>query len=162
MANAGYPGRAGAWPPDPIPRKSALPLILGLIGGGLILLVVVCGGATIWFFQGLSAETPLAQASAEAFLEDLRANRIEAAYAQTSQGFQAKTTEEQFVAFVKAFPVLTTHRSSTLALQGLQRGTKGTNASFAATLRGPNGAGTCRVLLIKEGEVWKVQALNVP
>jgi hypothetical protein len=146
-------------PPLPIRRKSALPLILGLIGGGVILIVLVCAGLAFWFFRGLSAEVPLAQASAEALLRHLRENRIEAVYAQTSPAFKAKTSEEQFRAFLKAFPVLTTHQTAKLTLQGIF---SGTNGVFAATLSGPNGASTCRITLIKLGNDWLVHGLNVP
>src|SRR5207302_795871 len=139
-----------------------LPLIIGLIVGGLVLIALVCGGIVFWFFRGLQEEVPLAQASAEAFLKDLRANRVDAAHAQTSMGFKAKTLEEPFRAFVKAFPILTTHQSASLALQGMYRGTNGTTAIFVATLMGPNGPGSCRITLIKEGEDWKVHGLNVP
>ena len=156
-----YPRRVGGWPSDPVPPKSRLPLILGLLGGGFALVVLACGGLAFWFFQGLTAEIPPAQASAEALLSDLRANRIEAAYAQTSQGFKARTTEEQFRGFVKAFPTLTTHKSATLTLQGMQRSTKGTFGVFVATLSGPNPS-TCRITLTKEGDLWVVQGLNVP
>jgi predicted PurR-regulated permease PerM len=157
-----YPDDSYRRPSPPIRRKSALPLILGLIVGGLVLIVLVCAGIAFWFFRGLSEEVPIAQASAEALLKDLRANRIEAAYAQTSLAFKAKTTEDQFRAFLKAFPALTTHQSATLTLQGMHSGTNGTNAVFVATLLGPNGASTCRVTLIKLGEDWMVQGLNVP
>ena len=143
-------------------RKTALPLILALVGGGVILLVLVCGGIVFWLFRGLNEEVPIAQASAEAFLGDLRANRIDAAYDQTTSAFQGRTSPEQFRAFLKAFPALTTHESTSLALQGMHTGSGGIFARFSASLLSPNGASSCTVTLSKQGEAWKVHHLHVP
>ena len=96
-------------------RKSSLPLILSLVVGGILLVLLVCGGLVFWLFRGMGQEVPVAQACADTFLQALRTNRIDEAYAQTSPAFQAKTTIEQFRAFVKAFPALSTHTSATLA-----------------------------------------------
>ena len=143
-------------------RKSALPLILAVVGGGVILVVLVCAGIVFWLFQGLNKEVPVAQASAEAFLGHLRGNRVDAAYAQTTAAFQSKIDPEQFRAFLKAFPALTTHESSSMTLQGIHAGSLGTNARFSASLPSPNGASSCTLILSKEGETWKIQHVSVP
>jgi hypothetical protein len=143
-------------------RKSSLPLILALIGGGVLLLVLVCGGVVFSLFRGLSQEIPAAQASAEVFLQDLRANNIDAAYAQTTPEFQSKTSPEEFRAFLKAFPAFTTHESSSLAFQGMHTGTGGSYARFHASLLSPNGASSCTLTLRKQGEAWRVHHLNTP
>lgn len=38
-------------PGPPVQKKSKLPLILGIIGGGAVLVALCCGGVTYWGFQ---------------------------------------------------------------------------------------------------------------
>jgi hypothetical protein len=159
MENSNDSSRGDA--PD-LRRKSRVPLIVGLIVGAAILLLLACGGAVYWFFSGLNDEIPLAEAGARAFLNELRANRVEAAYAQTSSVFRANTSEEQFRAHLNKFPAFTNHGAATFAFQRIFRGTGGTNATFVATLIGANARTSCQITLVKEDDVWRVYRVDAP
>ncbi|HXG08494.1 MAG TPA: hypothetical protein VNK04_01775, partial [Gemmataceae bacterium] len=94
----------------------------------------------------------MSQVTAQTFLNDLTVGRIEAAYARTTEGFQARQTLDEFRALLaknRAF-----QKQATVMVHPITM-TPGT-ASFTATISAPDGAATCTVDVIKEGEQWKV------
>jgi hypothetical protein len=137
-------------------------IILALVGGVGLVLVLICGGLAFWLFRSIASELPAAQASANAFLVDLQANRLDVAYASTTRGFRSNLSLEQFRGFVNAFPALTTHKSRSLQLGNIYQGTGGHQASFGAALQAPTGAMSCTLTLITEDGQWKVHHLSVP
>ncbi len=145
-------------------RSSRLPvvLIVCLVGGGLVLALLVCGGLAFWLFKSISQEVPVAQASAEAFLDHLQQNRFDEAYAQTAPEYQRAMNKEQFKGFVMAFPAFVNHNSRSFTMRGIHLDNRGGRAQFAVTLLGPGPPLACTVNLTKQGGQWQVQHLSVP
>ncbi len=146
------------------PRKSSnfLVIILVAVVGGGFALLLCCGGCGFWFYRMYSSNMPAAEASANAFLDDLQDGRIEAAYASTSMGFQAATNLNQFRDFAKQFPALTMPANRNIESRSLNSTTSGKQATFKIVLNAPNNGITCTVIVTEENGQWKVLRFNVP
>jgi hypothetical protein len=142
--------------------NTTLWIVLGVAAAFVVLLGLGCGGIALWTFARLAADAPAARARADAFLDELKADRVEAAYASTSRGFQANVSLEQFRGMTRAFPALTTHTSRTVQAIRVYSGTGGRQATFRAGLQSPTGALSCTLTLITEDGEWKVHHLSVP
>lgn len=89
-------------------------IVLGVLGGLFVVGVIGCIGLAGWgifAFQKQVGGMIATMTTGEAFLNDLQGNRIDAAYATTSAGYQAKTSRKQFDEFLAAHPLLTKHKS---------------------------------------------------
>lgn len=137
---------------------TVIALILGI--GGLAFLVC-CGGGLYFFGNMAINEVPAARKAAEAFIDDLKADRIEEAYARTATIFQNATTEDQFRALLDVYPAATTHTSRTIQLVNMHGGTRGGTAVFRVTFEGPDGTSGCTLSMVKENGEWKVAGLNL-
>jgi hypothetical protein len=150
----------GPVPPTGSGKKIAL--ILAIVGGVGLICLLACGGCGYWMFKAFTTDLPAAQASANAFLDDLQSSRIESAYGQTTQGFQASMTLQQFRDFLKQYSTFTSQTSRTQNGFRVYSGTGGKQATVQMTLRTSNNAMTCTLILMQEGEQWKVHHLSVP
>ena len=107
-------------------------------------------------------ELPGVQASADAFLNDLGAQRIDNAYARTSKTFQSGQNLTQFRAWVKQYPALTTHTSRSYSGINIFQQPGETQGIVRATVLGPQNSLSFTLVLVKEDERWKVKSLTVP
>jgi|GEM_PF-6731697 len=138
-------------------------LILLAGGCGMFLL---CGGGivafVIWGVSSFTKDFPAAQAVADQFLERLREGKIDDAYALTSPEFRAQMSQEQFGEFMKKHETFTRQTSRTQNGFRVIHDGGGKRVFIQMTLRSPNNAMTCTLVLIEEGGSWKVQKLTVP
>jgi hypothetical protein len=91
-------------------------IIVGIIGGVVLVFLMVCGGLV---YLGIRAfketmeplvegvkEMAESQAVANQFLENIRANRLDAAYQSTTEGFQKGMSRKAFDELVQKHPEL--------------------------------------------------------
>jgi hypothetical protein len=135
--------------------------ILGIGSGLLLLCGLGCGGLIYWMV-GMFRELPAVQASAEAFVNDLGAQRVDAAYARTSKAFQQTQSQDQFRAWVKRYPALTTFTSKSYSGLNLYQQPGGTQGIVKVTLLGPQNSLSLTLILVKQDEQWKVNNISVP
>jgi len=157
------------------PRSSnqSLIIIFGLGGCLLCICLVVCGG---FFFLGMrsfrdAVQSATAQAqqqmqdeedaemSADAFMQDVAANRLNDAYARTTKEFQTRLKFAQFRDFVTKNPGLRSYQP-----QSLDESTFSPRlAIYTGTIFGQNGAQMSFTLqLAKEGTTWKIDRFTMP
>jgi len=170
-----------------LPRRqdnSALWIILAVVGGGLFVLMLLCGGiAYLWlsilrtgeemvreapqhFFKAVgevrrAADDNLRSAqTAGAFLNDCLAGRLNAAYAATSAGFRKTMTAEQLKALLEEHPVRKGPAPVTVVGDPLLG-----PHQYRHTAAGPVGEQVIfSISMIREGDTWKVDqfALDGP
>ena len=138
-------------------------LILGAVGCGLFL---VCSGlvvaAIMWGARSFTTDMPAAQAVGDQFLDHLRENKLDAAYALTSTRFRADHSREEFAEYIKKFETFSRHTSRTRNGFRLHHDTSGKRVYLQFTLNAPNNAMTCTLVLIEEADGWKVEKITVP
>ena len=103
-----------------------------------------------------------AQAAADQFVDEIRAGQIDAAYARTTNSFQAIRTPDQFREFVKQYPALTTYTSRTAGGVFINKTPGLTTATVRVTVLGPGNSLSFTLILNKQNESWKVDQFNVP
>jgi len=144
--------------------SSTHPLLL-IFGGIGCLVVLVCGGLialAIWGVSSFATKLAPANGAAEQFLSELQQNQIERAYSLTSKEFQNRMTKDQFSDFVKQFEMFGKHTSRQISGTHVFTNQNGTTATIKMTLRSPNNAMTCTLILVEEVGNWKVDAIKVP
>ena len=125
-------------------------------------MIIVCGGCGIWLFKSIATDIPPAQAAANVFMDDLKADRVDPAYASTSSGFKSTESLEKFRDFVKRLDTFKTQTSRSFDSSMIHHGTYGKQATLKMTLHAPNNAMSCTLTMVEENGQWKVQRLNVP
>jgi hypothetical protein len=160
--------------------NSGLWIVLGVVGGGLLLLVLVCGGAIYMITSAIRDTTQTmsqagqemakqigdlareqqaeqqARQTARAFLDDCLAGRLNAAYEVTTAAFKKRFTQDQFKDLLAKHPVgprAPLNLNEVLTF-GLQR--------YRVTAAAPAGEPVLlTVTLAQDGNVWKVDQLTV-
>jgi hypothetical protein len=150
--------------PDPPQRSSNKPLFLILGGIGCVILVC-CGGLTgigIWGFNAFKTQLEPAIGTSNQFLDLLQQKQVDQAYALTSSGYRARTTEAQFAEFLKKFEMFGQATSHSMTSANVFKNQSGSRVVVKMTLNSPNNAMSCTLTLVKEQENWKVDGLAVP
>jgi hypothetical protein len=139
---------------------------LGKLGWGAlcVTLTVAAGaglgcGALYWAWKGTPAEVNALRASAEAFLDLVKEDQLEKAYAETSASFRSAQTLEEFSEQVKRLRMLREHTTRDV------RGWRITNkikAVVGMALFSPDNAMTFTLALVKADGRWRVAGLTVP
>jgi hypothetical protein len=158
-------------------NKSTL-MVLGIGAAVLGVCLLICGGL---FYLGLrmfrdgmanfgtaiqqAAEQAQqmqgmqdAESTAEAFLQDIAGGQVDSAYARTSKDFQARQTPPQFRAFVNQNPALQKYEGDSLD----QLKFAPPSATFTGMVPGPNGDITFTLVVVKDGQAWKVDRFTIP
>ena len=158
-------------------------LVLGIIGGVVLLIALVCGGVAFYVVHSVRKAASRMQESvaanvdriqqeqqrnegarefAQSFLQDLKDNQVDAAYEDTSAGYQKKMSLEKFKAMVK-------QRSSVIEQQlRLQPDPNtnplGPNSVYRFTemiLIHGEGFYNLVIAIIMEGTQWKVEQFSI-
>jgi hypothetical protein len=125
-------------------------IILGILAVGVIIVAAVAW-LMITSLSGLTE--PI-----ERQLTALKAGNLDAAYAETSQGFQQATTKEQFAAFVEQYPILKEAASWSFPNRSFENNV----GKVTGTLTSSTGAVTTADYdMVYEGETWKIQGIVV-
>jgi hypothetical protein len=138
------------------PRKGRSPVFWAAAGcGGCLLMVLlfvglIAGGA--WYMTSGAAEVAKAQ------LEDLRAGRLDAAYARFSEEYRTNVSREAFAAFVDRHPALKDPADSTF----LSRNVTNNRAQISGTLEAGSGVSEpVTYRLVRQGGHWVVEDMEV-
>ena len=137
-------------------------VILGVVGGLGVVVLAACGLGGFVAFRSITTDIPPAQAAADAFLADLQAGRIDAAYAGTSSTFKSGQAEPQFREFVNRFTMLKTQTSHSYENSVINYTPAGKRAVLKATLRSPDNALSCTIIVLQENGQWKVESIRIP
>lgn len=147
------PPRAEAPPP---PRKGRGPFFwiatgcCGCLLIGVAALALVVGGA--FYLTGDAVATVRAQ------IEEIKAGRIDEAYARLSGSYRAQVSRSSFEAFAARHPGLKENADSTF----WSRSVKNDTAEISGALTAASGAReTVAYKLVKEGGVWKITSIEV-
>jgi hypothetical protein len=140
--------------------KKTLIIVLSVGGGLLLLCLLSCGGLGIWVYK-MVGNPVQAGISAETFVANLAAGNVEAAYAMTSGGFQAKQSLEEFRALVKRYPALASSSGRTMRNMNITQTPNGPEAQVQETVSTPNSTVTLSLTLIQEDGAWKVDSFSV-
>jgi hypothetical protein len=149
---------------DP-PRRSSnktLWVILAVIGGVGFVVVAACAGCGFFAFRSIATDIPPAQASADAFLADLQASRVDAAYASTSSTFKSAQSELQFREFVSRFSTFKSQTSHSYNDSRVNYTPSGKRAALKTTLRSADNAMSCTIIVVQDSGQWKVEGVTVP
>lgn len=129
--------------------------IAAIIGGGVLVLLGVLVAGVIFLAFALSSGAVDAMKDHLALLKQ---GQVERAYEGTSSEFRSVTSLEDYRAFVAAYPALSSVESSSFA----ERSVENDVATLGGTIVDPAGRkSTIRARLIKEGDDWKVMAVEV-
>jgi hypothetical protein len=151
--------------------------IVAIVGAVVVVIVLICGGAAAVvgysIYSGMHSfankvekfgeQAQQQQASqedskraAEAFLRDLRNNRLDSAYQSTSATYQKRLTRKDFDAFVTAHAALKT-QPQVLMPHGFNGFGNTTQFDFEYTTAQPGKLVTVIVSVVKEGDKWKIE-----
>jgi hypothetical protein len=137
-------------------------IVFSIIGGFVFLAILACAGFMFWGIKTIGGDMAGAQATADQFVNEIRAGHIDAAYAGTTNNFQAIKTSDQFREFVKQYPALTTYTSRTSGGVFINKTPGLTTATARVTVLGPGNSLSFTLILNKQNESWKVDQFNVP
>lgn len=131
--------------------RTRLMVVLAVLGLATVCLLVVRS------LQRAAAPPDNGRKIAAAFLDDLRNNRVDAAWAGTTAEFKSFLGRERLHAFVRSRPVLKTavefSDAQELAANGIRL--------MAYTFRAATAPAVIGVLLAREQGQWKVERLTV-
>ena len=105
---------------------------------------------------------PAVQASADAFLDDIVAGRIDAAYARTSTNFRATHNADQFQGLVDQYPALRAHTSRSYAFLNVSQQLGGPVGTVRMTILSSNSSLSFTLVFVQDEDEWKVDRLTVP
>jgi hypothetical protein len=154
--------------PSPKSSNTVLWVILGVGGGVLLLVVLVCGGiiflgySSVKKVQGVVEDMQAAQVAAVLFVDRLGTGEVDAAYDSASAGFKSRQTKDQFEKFVSSHRGFADHNSRTPNNFNLGTGKGGQQYTTQFSLTGPNGNLTCTLILVVENGTWVVDSITVP
>jgi hypothetical protein len=153
-------------PPKSSGAGKTLLIVFGIIGGIVLVLVLGCGGVVYLVYRGMSGavasfkstfeDMQASQMAAENFMSDVAANRLDAAYKNTTKNYQSQQTLPQFKDFVQKNPGLKNYQPMSLQPMNLTS----TASSFQGQIPGQIKGFTVQV--VKEGETWKVDRFTIP
>jgi hypothetical protein len=91
-------------------------IVLAIIGGVVLGIVLVCGGLVYYVVQKMApainavaqtiGDVQKSKAAAEAFIDDIQSNRLDAAYDATTADFQSRMSRKEFEQLIRKHPEL--------------------------------------------------------
>lgn len=146
--------------PPPAPKRSNPLKWLLLACGSCLVLACLCGSGFAFMIRQTT------QPAVDAFqrhVETVAAGRLEEAYQETSSGFRADTSPEQFQRFVEESQTLYSGKSFSFWNREVKTelGSAPT-ALIRGTVEGPGGAVQVQVRLVKEEGAWRVHTIEPP
>jgi hypothetical protein len=164
---------------EPASRRSSrryVLLIVGIIGGVLCVILLVCGGiiylgartvVPAWRSITMADEIQASDMAADKFMKLIARGGVEPAYAGTTQGFQSRQTLEQFRDLVDKNPLLKDYQwgispenHEWMALDGDFDPDKNTYRGTILSEKGK--AMSFTVVTVKDGQSWKVDRFTIP
>jgi hypothetical protein len=142
-------------------------IVVGIIAGVILVIVLACAGLGYFAFKAMgpafnsamqmAQDIQQANAAGLAFLGDLAADRLDEAYKRTSKSYQEGQNLEAFRKLIAKHPNV---KNSAYTMAGAN--VTPPRFSFKFTLTGANGAVSGNIVVIKEGEEWKIDQFSIP
>jgi hypothetical protein len=128
----------------------------------LVVVAILGVLAGVFWFAYLRDRTPAitpdeAKEKAATFLDEIRAGRVDNAWAGTSADFKSMYGRERFRQYVKSKPVL----KRPAEFEACEFKTEGDLRTAECTFRSSSGKGSIKVVLNVDEGVWKVGRLSV-
>lgn len=151
--------------PQPSSNKTVL-MVLGILGGIFLLVVLICAGVVVFVIsamkpaieQGMQMAQTLAQGmeAGRTFLEELRKDRLDAAYSMTTEAYQKRVSRQQFEELLAAHPEL--KQGGPIQAEDLRfTGSTPTTPRFICTITPSEGKPLdVHLTLVREGEVMRI------
>lgn len=131
-------------------------VLIGIIGA--VLCVGVCGAG----IGAVAIATEGAVHEGEAYFADLRANNVEAAYNRMAQSYRGAHDLNAFRAAIARSPILTQQRGASFAGRNISSMNGRTTATLNGQLTGgPTGVVPFQLLLLQQGEVWRIEQVSI-
>jgi hypothetical protein len=154
--SAPAPSQATATPAAAPRRKLSGCAIAAIVGGSLFAIIGIV--IVIAMVLAFSLTSPAVDA-VNAHLAALKQGQVELAYQGTSSDFQGATSLDAFRQFVDSYPVLKDVAKTSFD----ERSVENNLATLKGRITNSTGAVTAfNAQLSKEGDSWKVQALDLP
>lgn len=128
--------------------------IVALIGACLFASCLACSGAGAF---GVMAALEAPAQQTKGLLADVRAQRMDGAYARMSEGYRASHDLAAFTAQVQAIPALMTMTDDTISQRNVSTGT----ARMSGVVHTPSGDMPIAFELVQRGEQWFVEHIDV-
>jgi hypothetical protein len=156
---------------EPSSRRSSrgyVLLIVGIIGGVLCVILLVCGGIIYlgvrtvlpaWRSITMADEIQASEMAADRFMKMIARDGVEPAYAGTTQGFQSRQTLQQFRDMVDRNPTLKDYEWG----MALEKDFDPDRNTYRGTIEDRNGMTmSFTVVTVKDGQSWKVDRFTIP
>lgn len=127
-----------------------LKILLGIVGGFVVVIAAI-----VWI--ALSATSGLVE-PIDRQLAALKSGNVDAAYAETSDGFRQATSLEQFGTFVQQYPILKDYASYSFSSRSFENNV----GKVSGTLTASAGAvTTIDYQMVYERETWKIHGISL-
>ena len=136
-------------------KKTWLWILLSVLA-----VIVILIGVFVWWVLGGSQGNPTK--NADTFFDSVKAGQTDQAYGATAQIFKDATSQEDFVEFLDAYPILKEY--SALKFTGVERqsGEGKTVSVLSGTITDKDGKEQAiEVTMIAEGGEWKVATVDL-
>lgn len=141
--------------------RKILWVVLGTTVGFFLLCVLPCGGLVL-FGSRMFGELNVARVTGEAFMENLRKQNIDDAYALTAPEFRARVTSKELRRTVDRYPAFTTQTNRSMGGLRILQKPAGPQAIIQYHLSAPNNTLTVTLILVKVQDQWRVESMNIP
>jgi hypothetical protein len=156
--------------------------IVAIIFGFFLVIILMCGGLVYYMVYSArktvdrmqddlnkmaqehqakeaNSDRGKAQRAADAFIQELKGNRIDAAYRMTTAAYRQRVSPDEFRALVNQSADVLKHAMP--FLPDVFAPDNGTTYVFTQKLAVPRGFADISVTMIKEGAEWKVDQFRV-
>jgi hypothetical protein len=139
--------------------KQILLIVFGTLGGALLVIILACA-LIYWRLTSVSPTEQEVQAAADAFMQDVHAGHLQAAYDRMTSAFRARRSFQEFERQVTQKPVFTHYTS--LTRHGVQFNSTptGTVAMVSYTVSDLRQSMSFKIVLMNENGHWLVENVS--
>jgi hypothetical protein len=140
--------------------RQILLIVFGTLGGVLLALLLAGGVFVYWRYSSVSPAEHEVQAAADAFMQDVHAGHVQAAYQRMTGAFRARRSFQEFERQVTQNPTFTHYTS--LTRHGVQFSSTptGTVAMVSFTASDSRQSMSFKIVLMHENGQWLVEKVS--
>ena len=144
-------------------KRKTLWMAIAIVGiPALLMLALIIALVVRHYFQvQLYNDLPTVRAAAKAFLDDLAASRISAAFQRTHSVFQQAIDLAAFEEFVKRYPVLAHPKEQLISSIGILESRSGPEAHVKGKIKDDASSVTFGLVMNVEEREWRVRVFVV-
>jgi hypothetical protein len=140
--------------------KQILLIVFGTLGGVLLALLLVGGAFIYWRYSSISPAEHEVQAAADAFMQDVHAGHLQAAYQRMTSAFCARRSFQEFERQVTQNPTFTHYTSLTRHGVQFSSTATGTVAMVSYTVSASRLSMSFKIVLMHENGHWLVEKVS--